>query len=278
MNDMRTQEVCLNHQQFARRKLFTWGLATALAIFFTGSFFPSIAFHLPSAPAQEASAANVATKTIQYDSSGFNIDAFVAKPGSGGKHPAVLVIHDNQGLNDSIREIAKQFAAAGFFAFAPDFTSRLGGTKTPDQMAEAVGRLSPNLSVQDTRAAFAYLQGDSDVDAAKISAVGFGWGGWRSFMLAVSVPELYRAVVYCGSTPSQTFDAVHAPILVHYAQYDFRTTGNALLTERTMTEAGKKFTYFVYPQVNRGFYAPGMQYSADAAKLSWTRTLDFLQK
>jgi carboxymethylenebutenolidase len=122
------------------------------------------------------------------------------------------------------------------------------------------------------------LREDPDVDAAKISTVGFGWGGWRSFMLAVSVPELYRAVVYCGSTPLQSFDAVHAPVLVHYAQFDFRTTGNALLTERAMTEAGKTFTYFVYPQVNRGFYAPGMQYNADAAKIAWTRTLDFLQK
>jgi dienelactone hydrolase len=116
------------------------------------------------------------------------------------------------------------------------------------------------------------------VDAAKISAVGFGWGGWRSFMLAVSVPELYRAVLYCGTTPSQSFDTVHAPVLAHYAQFDFRTTGNALLTEKTMTEAGKKFTYFVYPQVNRGFYAPGAQYSGDAAELAWTRTLEFLRK
>jgi carboxymethylenebutenolidase len=278
MNDMGTQEVCLNHRQFARRKPLAWGLATAVTIFFTGSLFPSIASLLPTAPAQETSAANVATETIQYDSSGFKIDAFVAKPASGGKHPAVLVIHDNQGLNDSIRDIAKQFAAAGFFAFAPDFSSRLGGTRTPDQMAEAVGRLSPNLSVQDARAAFAYLQKDSDVETAKISTVGFGWGGWRSFMLAVSVPELYRVVVYCGSAPSQNFDAVRAPVLAQYAQFDFRTTGNALLTEKTMTEAGKKFTYFVYPRVNRGFYAPGLQYSADAAKLAWTRTLDFLQK
>jgi dienelactone hydrolase len=145
-------------------------------------------------------------------------------------------------------------------------------------MAEAVGGLSPNLSVQDARAAFTYLQKDSDVDAAKISTVGFGWGGWRSFMLAVSVPELYRAVVYCGSTPSQSFDAVHAPVLAQYAQFDFRTTGNALLTEKTMTEAGKTFTYFVYPQVNRGFYVLGRQYNAEAAKLAWTRALDFLQK
>jgi carboxymethylenebutenolidase len=220
----------------------------------------------------------VVTETVHYDSGGFNIDAFVAKPEGRGKHPAVLVIHDNQGLNDSIRDLAEQFAAAGFFALAPDFTSRLGGTRTPDQMAQAVARLAPNLSVEDARAAFAYLQKDPNVDAAKISTVGFGWGGWRSFMLAVSVPELHRAVIYCGSTPSQSFDAVHASILAHYAQFDFRTTGNALLTEKSMTEAGKKFTYFVYSQVNRGFYAPGMQYSADAAKLAWTRTLDFLQK
>jgi carboxymethylenebutenolidase len=233
---------------------------------------------LHAVPAQETSAANIATETIHYDSGGFNIDAFVAKPAGGGMHPAVLVIHDSQGLNDSIRGIAKQFAAAGFFALAPDFTSRLGGTRTPDQMADAVARLSPNLTVQDARAAFAHLQKDPEVDAVKISTAGFGWGGWRSFMLAVSVPELYRAVIYCGSPPSQGFEAIHAPILAHYAQFDFRTTGNALLIEKSMAEAGKKFTYFVYPQVNRGFYTPGAQYSADAAKLAWTRTLDFLQK
>jgi carboxymethylenebutenolidase len=96
-------------------------------------------------------------------------------------------------------------------------------------------------------------------------------------MLDVSVPELYRAVVYCGSPPSQSYDAVHAPVLAHYALYDFRVTGNALLTEKAMTEAGKKFTYFVYPQANRGFYTPGEQYDAAAAKLAWTRTLDFLK-
>jgi carboxymethylenebutenolidase len=268
----------MNHRRSARPGLFAHSLAVAVIIFFALSPVGSIASPLTAEQAQEASAASVNTETIHYDSGGFSIEAFVAKPVGAGKHPAILVIHDNQGLNDSIRDIAKQFAAAGFFALAPDFTSRLGGARTADQMAQAVGQLSPNLSVEDARAAFDYLQKDSDVDAAKISTVGYGWGGWRSFMLAVSVPELYRTVLYCGSTPSLSFDAVHAPILAHYAQFDFRTTGNALLTEKTMTEAGKKFTYFVYPQVNRGFYAPGGQYSADVAKLAWTRTLDFLKK
>jgi carboxymethylenebutenolidase len=259
----------------AMRKRFTLDLCAAVLIFFAGMFLAPIASSL--AVAQDATPPNVPSETIHYDSGGFSIEGFVAKPAGAGKHPAVLVIHDSQGLNDSIRDIAKRFAAAGFFALAPDFTSRLGGTKTPGQMAQAVGQLSPNLSVADARAALDYLQKDSDVDAANISTVGYGWGGWRSFMLAASVPELYRAVVYCGSPPSQSFDAVHAPVLAHYAQYDFRVTGNALLTEKAMTEAGKKFTYFVYPQVNRGFYAPGPQYDAAAAKLAWTRTLDFLK-
>jgi carboxymethylenebutenolidase len=269
------QEVCLKLGHFGKRKSLSPILAAGITLFFASSFLFSSASPLPAARAQEAA---VTTDTIHFDSGGFNLDAFVAKPSGGGKHPAVLVIHDNAGLNDSIREIARQFAAAGFIALAPDFTSRLGGTRTPEQMPQAVARLSPNLSVEDARSAFAYLQKDPDVDVAKISTAGFGWGGWRSFMLAVSVPELFRAVVYCGTTPSQSFDAVHAPILAHYAQYDFRTTGNALLTEKEMTDSGKKFTYFIYPKVNRGFYAAGVQFDGGAANLDWSRTLDFLRK
>jgi carboxymethylenebutenolidase len=277
MKDSRTRKTGLSNRRFARRKLFAEGLVAAIAILFSG-LFPGPGGSRLFAADQDASTASVIAETVHYDSGGFVISAFVAKPAEGGKHPAVLVIHDSQGLDDSIRDIAKRFAAAGFFALAPDFTSRLGGVRLPNQMAQAVARLSANLSVQDARAAFAYMQKDPEVDAAKISTVGFGWGGWRSFMLAASVPDLHRAAIYCGSPPSQSFDQVHAPVLAHYAQYDFRTTGNALLTEKSMTEAGKEFTYFVYPRVNRGFYAPGVQYSADAAKLAWTRTLDFLRK
>jgi carboxymethylenebutenolidase len=264
-----------NRQQFARHHLIAIGLASAIAVFFAG-FLPGSLANSFSAGARE-DAASVSTDTVHFDSNGFNLDGFLARPASGGPHPAVLVIHDAQGLNDAMREITRELAAAGFVALAPDFTSHLGGARTPDQMAQAVGQLSPIVTVQDARAALAYLQKESGVDAAKISTVGFGWGGWRSFSLAVSSPELYRAVIYCGTTPSQSFDAMHAAVLAHYAQFDFRTTGNVLLTEKTMTDAGKKFAYYVYPQVNRGFYAPGAQYSAEAAKLAWTRTLEFLK-
>jgi carboxymethylenebutenolidase len=278
MQDTGTRPGGQNRRRFVSRKPLRLGVATTLAIFFAFVSAVSAVSLLRAAPTPDSAAANVATETVHYDSGGFNIDAFVAKPAGAGKHPAVLVIHDNQGLNDSIREIARQFAAAGFWALAPDFTSRRGGTRTPEQMTQAVGLLAPNLTVQDARSAFTFLQSNPDVDAAAISTVGFGWGGWRTFMLAASVPELHRAVVYCGTTPSQSFDGMRAPVLAHYAQFDFRTTGNALVTEKSMAEAGKEFSYFVYPQSYRGFYFSGPQYKDEAAKLAWNRTLDFLRK
>ena len=272
------REANLNGRRFTRRGLLKLAMATA-GVFLSTSYFLDLSGWAAGAKsAQEAQLANADAVTVQYDSGGVKIDAYVAKPKGGGKNPAVIVIHDNQGLNDPMREVTRQFAAAGFVAMAPDLASRLGASKPAGQAMQAINQLSPNLTVQDLRAAFSYLQKDPDVDPAKISAVGFGWGGWRSFMLATAVPELYRAVVYSGATPTQGFENVHAPVLGNYAQYDFRVTGNAIWTEKTMHDAGKEFTYYVYPSVYHAFYSAGPQYNADAAKLAWTRTLDFLKR
>ena len=89
-------------------------------------------------------------------------------------------------------------------------------------------------------------------------------------MLATSVPELYRAVVCSGATPTQGFENVRAPVLGNYAQYDFRVTGNAIGTEKTMHEAGKEFTYYVYSSAYHAFYSAGPQHNAHAAKLACT--------
>jgi carboxymethylenebutenolidase len=278
MKNIFARAACLNGRGVAQRKLQNLAL-TAVGIFTLASYFPGASgWAATPRAAQDAQATSVDATTIQFDSGGLNIDAYLVKPKGGGKNPAVLVVHDNQGLNDSMREITRQFAAADFVAMAPDLASRLGAPKAPGQMAQTIGQLSPILTVQDLRAAFAFLQKDPDVDPAKISAVGFGWGGWRSFMLATSVPELYRAVVYSGSTPATGIENAHAPVLANYAQFDFRVTGNALWTEKTMHDAGKNFTYYVYPSVYHAFYSAGPQYNADAAKLAWTRTLDFLKK
>jgi carboxymethylenebutenolidase len=230
---------------------------------------------------QESQAVNVDAETVRFPSSNAEIMAYLVKPKGEEKHPAVIVIHENRGLNEHIRDVARRFAAEGFVALAPDLLSREGGTatmKTPEEATTAIRKLSPLTSVRDLRAAFAFLERDPNVEPDKISSVGFCWGGWRSFMMATTIPTLHRAVVFYGSTPDDGLQNIHAPVLAHYAQQDFRITGNAVLTEKTMKELGKKFSYYVYPGAEHAFFNDtGPRYDAEAAKLAWSRTLEFLR-
>jgi carboxymethylenebutenolidase len=224
--------------------------------------------------------ANVDTATVTYDSGGTNISAFIAKPNGAGKHRAIIVVHDTQGLSDDIRDTAKMFAAEGFVALAPDMLSRSGGAKSPEQTVAAVRGLAPMDTVADLQAAFAYLLNSPDVDSGKISVVGYGWGGWRSFMLATVTPNLYRVVIYSGATPipDQPLKDIKSPVLGNYGQYDYQNAGNVIWTTKTMKELGKKYTSYIYPNAMAGFYNPkGRQYDAEAAKTAWTRTLEFLK-
>jgi carboxymethylenebutenolidase len=205
---------------------------------------------------------------VQFPSGDAQVPAYLVKPGGAGKHAAVIVVHDSDGLTDATKDTARRFADAGFVVLAPDLSRGAG--------AKAIGGLSLTQPVSDIDAAVAYLQKDSDVDAAKISAVGFGWGTWRAFKAAEDTPALYKVVVFYGVTPTdENLNTIHASVLGHYAQYDFRVTGNAPWTEK---ELGKKFKYFVYPKTDHGFFTMSNNpENTDAAKESWTRTLDFLK-
>jgi carboxymethylenebutenolidase len=166
-------------------------------------------------------------------------------------------------------------------ALAPDLLSRVGGTgkmKTPGETIRAINAMPTNRSVEDLKAGFAFLEKQPNVDPQKIASVGFGWGGWRSFMLAEEVPTLYRAIVFYGSTPGSDLEKIHAPVLAHYAQFDHQVTGNAIWTENTMKQLGKKYTYYVYSNVYPAFFnETGPRYDPEASKLAWTRTLEFLR-
>lgn len=235
----------------------------------------------PQPSSQNTQASNVETETVHFQSGSSDIRAYLAKPKAELEHAGVILVHDNRGLNDEMKELARRFAEAGFVAMAPDLLSRAGETSkmtTPDAATAAINQLPPNTTVEDLKAGYAFLEKYPGVDAASISSVGFGWGGWRSFMLATAVPTLHRSVVFCGSTPIAGLENIHAPVMAHYAQFDFRTTGNAIPTQKEMTAMGKKFTYHLYPNVGHAFYdetAP--QYNAAAAQLAWKRTVEFLK-
>ena len=229
----------------------------------------------------ESAAANVNAETVHYPSGQLQIEGYLVKPRTSGRHPAVIVIHENRGLNEHIRDVARRFAAEGFVALGPDLLSRAGGTakmRSEGEATQAINRLPLNGVVDDLKAGFEFLSKHPDVDPQRISSVGFFWGGWRSYMVATAVPQLYRAVIFYGSSPTAGYENIQAPVLAHYAQWDYQITGNALWTADRMKQAGKKFTYYVYPESEHAFFNDtGPRHHPSAAKLAWTRTLEFLR-
>jgi carboxymethylenebutenolidase len=243
--------------------------------------------------------ASVETQSVQYPSGTAMIEAYVARPKGGSRRPGVIVLHDDLGLNSRFKELAHQFADAGFVALAPHLPSR---SKTPASeprdgrpQRTAVVDLPSTQSVADLRSAFALLEKDPGVDAARVSAVGVGWGEYRVWQLAQSTPALYRAVVFYGVTPTNDdqLRTIQTPVLGHYAELDYLITARVLKTKQLL---GNRFTYYVYPTVP-GFFGGGtgqiqpatggsvislpgaspQAAAASAAKLAWTRTLAFLR-
>lgn len=230
----------------------------------------------------EAQAAGVDAETIKYPSGSVQVEAYLVKPQGTGKFPAVMVIHENRGLNEHIRDVARRFAAEGFVALAPDLLSRAGGTasmKTVNEATAAIGRLPVGEVVGDLRQGGAYLSTHPAVDPQKISPVGFCWGGWRSFTLATQMPNLYRAVVFYGTTPDLGLESIKAPVLAHYASRDRAITGNVAWTARELKRLGKQYTYYIYDDTDHAFFndTNGPRHNPEAAKLAWTRTLQFLK-
>ena len=241
-----------------------------------------------------AQSPNVDAQTVTYRSGQLDVSAYLVKPAGAGPHPGVIVVHENRGLSEHIRDVARRFASAGFVALAPDLLSRLGGTGQARQPspaagdttgesnrmgdAQAIARLPATAAIDDLRAGLEYLGKLPDVDAARLATVGFGWGGWRSFMLATTAPAVRKAVVFYSASPDSGFDKIQASVLAHYAEWDNQVTGNALWTKEMMEKAGKTFRYYVYPKTDAAFFNDtGSDYIPEAAKLAWQRTVDFLK-
>jgi dienelactone hydrolase len=221
--------------------------------------FVSSRLAIAAEPPPQASG-SLDVQTIHYPSGDATIEAYLARPKSSGKHPAILLIHDDHGLTQGTQELARQFAQSGFVALAPNLLSHPGTAKFAGPGDGYALRLPVNVlpadqTVDDVTAAFAYLKQDADVDAAKISAIGIGWGGWRTFKLAENGASLYRLVVFYGVTPDDgQVDTIKAPVLAHYAQGDFLITASSLKTKKWL---GQKFTYYIYPNTDHGFFAGG---------------------
>ena len=225
----------------------------------------------------------ITSEYIHYDSpkGGGSIKALLAKPADvKGKLGAVVVVHENRGLNPYIEDVAKRAALAGFLAIAPDALSPLGGYPGNDDAGrEMQSKRDKNEMLEDFIAAYDYLKNNKDCNG-KVGVVGFCFGGWIANMMAVRIPGLSAAVPFYGSQPAaEDVPKIQAPLLLQYAGLDTRITEGAGAYEAALKANSKAYTAYIYPNVNHGFHNDTTpRYDKAAAELAWQRTIDFFKK
>ncbi|TNJ42057.1 YghX family hydrolase [Phaeobacter sp. B1627] len=224
--------------------------------------------------------ASIETAIVQYDSPDGHgsITGLMARPaGATGPLPAVLVVHENRGLNPYIEDVVRRAAKAGYLALGPDGLTPLGGYPgTDEEGREMQRRLDPVKLMNDFFAAFEYLRDHPD-SSGKVGAVGFCYGGGVCNALAVAYPELGAAVPFYGRQPeADDVTAIRAPLMIHYAGLDERINAGWPAYSEALRANQKAFSVHFYPEVNHGFHNDTTpRYDETAAALAWSRTLDF---
>lgn len=193
------------------------------------------------------------------------------------KLPAVVVIHENRGLNPYVEDVARRLAVAGFIAFAPDALTPLGGYPGNDDDGRALQReRDSDEMVEDFVAAVRFLQEHPDC-TGKVGAVGFCFGGGMSMTLAVRIANLGAAVAFYGRHPEvAAVPAIRAPLMLHHAGLDERINAGWPKFKEALQLADREFINFEYDDVNHGFHNDTTpRYDEDAANLAWQRTTGF---
>ena len=207
--------------------------------------------------------------------------AYVAEPRTRSLKPTVLVIHENRGLNDHIRDVARRVAVAGFRAVAPDMLSKSGGTPTNEDAARtAIGKLDLATVTMDAAAIVSELKKSSR--GGKVGAVGFCWGGGFVNWLAMNAGEkLNAAAVYYGPAPDPSeAPKVRAAMLIHDAGLDDRVNRTSFPWVEALRANHKTVKFLLYDGVNHAFNndTSTERYNKAAADLAWKRTIAFFHK
>ena len=250
-----------------------------------GSTTAAIAL-LPMLEINTASAATVPsddlfTERIKYAGVTGEMEAYVARPKKDQKYPAIIIIHENRGLNAHIEDVTRRAANAGYLAIAPNALSPLGGTPANEDEARTLfQKLNPEESLQNFIKVFDYLPKRADTNG-DFGCVGFCWGGAMANKLAVNVPSLKAAVAFYGTQPAAAdVPKIKAALQLHYGGLDERVNAGIPAYETALKNAGIQYELYVYEGVNHAFHndtAP-TRYNEIAAKLAWQRTLDFFKK
>jgi carboxymethylenebutenolidase len=225
----------------------------------------------------------IKTETITYDSpkGAGKMKGLLARPAKGDKFPAIVVIHENRGLNPYIADVARRLATEGFLALAPDALTPLGGYPGSDDEGRAMqAKRDPEQMIEDFIAAARWLD-SHELSNGKVGAVGFCYGGGVVYQLAVRIPDILDAgVPFYGRQPDLDDVAkIKAPLLIHNASLDKRIMAGAAPFENALKKNNKTFEAYVYEGANHGFHNDTTpRYDDEAARLAWKRTVAFFKK
>ena len=209
------------------------------------------------------------------------IRGYLVRPAAEGTYPAVLVIHENRGLNPHIKDVTRRMAKEGFIAFGGDYLTAKGGTPDDaDKARDMIGELKAEEPVafsQAAVAALAKLPGSN----GKVGAIGFCWGGGQVNALAVADAGLAAGVAYYGrQAAAADVPKIKAPLMLHYAGLDERINAGIAAYEAALKDNGKVFELHMYDGANHAFNndTNEARYDKAAADLAWSRTVAFLKK
>jgi carboxymethylenebutenolidase len=207
-----------------------------------------------------------------------SIRGYLVRPAAAnGKVPAVLVVHENRGLNPYIEDVARRLGTANFMAFAPDGLTSVGGYPGDDEKGgELFAKVDRDKMTEDFAAAAAWLKARPESNG-RLGVVGFCFGGGVANTLAVRMPDLAAAVPFYGAPPAMSdVPKIKAAVLVHHAELDTRLASTWPAYDAALTAAGVPHAGYIYPKTNHGFHNDTTpRYDEAAATLAWQRTLDW---
>jgi carboxymethylenebutenolidase len=271
------------HGKITRREFAQRAAAFAVAGLTVEAILQTLSPNYAWAEQVKKDDARIVTEIIKYDSplGGKNMKGLLAHPKEGTKLPAVLVIHENRGLNPYIEDVVRRLAVAGFIALGPDALAPLGGYPGNDDEGRTMqSKRKPEEMTEDFIAGAKLLQKHA-LSNGKVGTVGFCFGGGMVNDLAVKIPEIVNASVpYYGRQPNLAdVPKINAPLLIHYAGLDKRINDGWPAYEKALKENKKAYETFIYPDVNHGFHNDTTpRFDEATAKLSWDRTIEFFKK
>ncbi|HEV2517619.1 MAG TPA: dienelactone hydrolase family protein [Devosia sp.] len=220
--------------------------------------------------------ARLVIEDVTYPGAKGEMRGYLAYPAEGGPFGAVIVVHENRGLNAHTKDVARRVALEGFVALAPDFLSDLGGTPADEEAARPMFQQLPAADVAANGVAtIAWLKTHAKTNG-KVGAMGFCWGGGTVNNIATVAPDLLAAVPYYGGQPdAAAVPNIKAKVMAHYGGLDERINAGIPAFEAALKAAGTDYQIFIYEGANHAFNndTSAARYSKEASDLAWSRTM-----